>query len=297
MSKLKIVGVFPPMITPFTEDGEVDYSKHINNIKKWNQMNLGGYVVLGSNSETVFLTEEEKLKLIKITVDNASKDKLIVVGTGMESTKATIDLTNKAAKLGAHAALILTPFYYGGKMNDEALISYFTEVANNVEIPILIYNVTKFTHINISPNAVKELNKHPNIIGMKDSSGSIPQLVTYMDVIDDDFNLIVGTASSWYPALTLGIKAGILALANCAPNECIEVQRAYDKKNYDRARDIYLKMFPVNNAVTGQFGIAGLKYACELVGFEAGNVRSPLLPLKELEKEKIKEILNRANLI
>jgi 4-hydroxy-2-oxoglutarate aldolase len=270
MSKMQIKGVIPPMITPFKINGDVDYESFVKNIEKWNEDRLAGYLVLGSNSETVYMTEEEKLKLVELTVKTAKKDRIILAGTGMESTRETIYLTNKAAKLGAHAALILTPFYYGGKMNDEALIKYFTDVADNVDIPVLIYNVTKFTHINISPYAVGVLSKHPNIIGMKDSSGDIPQMVKFKNVITEDFNLMVGTASAWFPALTLGVKAGIMALANCAPNQCAEVQENFEKGNVENSREIYIRMFPVNAAVTATFGIAGLKYSCSLLGYEGG---------------------------
>lgn len=297
MTAMKIKGVIPPMITPFKENGDVDYQFHAENMEKWNKDNLAGYLVLGSNSEAVYLNEEEKLELIKITVETARKDRIILAGTGMESTRETIKLTNKAAKLGVHAALILTPFYYGGKMNDEALIQYFTDVADNVDIPVLIYNVPKFTHVNISANAVEKLSRHPNIIGMKDSTGDIPQMVKFQSVVPESFNLMVGTASAWYPALTLGVKAGIVALANCAPNECAMVQEEFEKGNVEKAREIYARVFPVNHAVTATYGIAGLKYACSLLGYKGGYVRRPLLELKEEEKEKIKQILIKAELL
>jgi len=293
----RIKGVIPPMITPFKENGDVDYRMHAGNMEKWNNDNLAGCLVLGSNSETVYLNEEEKLEMIRITVEAARKDRLILAGTGMESTRETIKLTNKAARLGAHGALVLTPFYYGGKMNDEALIRYFTEVADNSDIPILIYNVTKFTHVNISANAVEVLSRNPNIIGMKDSSGDVPQLVKFMSVVPEDFNLMVGTASSWYPALTLGISAGIMALANCSPNECASVQEYYENGQIEKARDAYTRIFPVNTAVTATYGIAGLKYACSLSGYEGGYVRKPLLELKEDEKKKVRDILSKAGLI
>lgn len=200
MSYFKIKGVIPPMITPFKENGDADYEKFVRNIKKWNKTGLVGYLALGSNGETSYLTDEEKLKLVELTVQNASKDKFVMVGTGLESTKATIELTNKAADLGAKCALILTPNYYGGKMGDEAQIEYFEEVADKSKIPILIYNVTKFTHINISPKVVSILSKHLNIIGMKDSSGNLAQLISFMTAgLDKEFNLMVGTASAWYP--------------------------------------------------------------------------------------------------
>ncbi len=296
MNKIKIKGVIPPMITPFKSNGDVDYEMFCRNINRWNQNELCGYLVLGSNSETVYLTEDEKLKLIELTVKYANSDRIIMAGTGMDSTRETISLTNKAAKLGAKAALILTPFYYGSKMNDEALIKYYTSVAENVSIPVLIYNVTKFTHVNISADAVRVLSTHPNIIGMKDSSGDIPQLVKFKGVVPEDFNLIVGTASAWYPALTLGVEAGIMALANCAPNECAKVQQLYDKGCFAEAKEEYLRLFPVNAAVTNTYGVAGLKHACAILGYEGGFVREPLLELKSSEKDRIVEIISEAHL-
>lgn len=297
MSKMQIEGVIPPMMTPFTEDQSVDYDKHVRNMEKWNQDKLAGYLVLGSNSEASYLSDEEKIKLIELTVKHAKKDRLILAGTGLESAVETIRLTNKAAQLGVHGALLLTPFYYGGKMNDEALIKYFTYVADRTEIPVLIYNVPKFTHINVSVNVVRELSRHPNIVGMKDSTGDVPQLVSFLPVIPEGFNLMVGTISSWFPALTFGIKAGIFALANLAPNECAEIQEAYKAGDLDSARKTYLRVFPVNTAVTATYGVPGLKYASDLMGYQGGSVRSPLLPPKDAEKAAIKEILKTADLL
>ena len=297
MSKMKIEGVIPPMMTPFTEDQSVDYDKHVRNMEKWNQDKLAGYLVLGSNSEASYLSDEEKIKLIELTVKHAKKDRLILAGTGLESAVETIRLTNKAAELGVHGALLLTPFYYGGQMNDEALIKYFTYVADRTEIPVLIYNVPKFTHINVSVNVVRELSQHPNIVGMKDSTGNVPQLVSFLPVIAEGFNLMVGTVSSWFPALTLGIKAGIFALANLAPNECAEIQEAYKAGDLDSARKTYLRVFPVNTAVTATYGVPGLKYASDLMGYQGGFIRSPLLPPKDAEKAAIKEILKTADLL
>ncbi len=298
MAFIKIKGVLPPMVTPFDENDKVDYDKHVRNIEKWNEYDLAGYLVLGSNSETVYLMEEEKLKLIELTVKHKKPGKLVVAGTGMESTSATIDLTNKAADLGADCALIVTPFYYGGKMNDEALINFYTEVADNTRIPVMIYNVTKFTHVNISPKAVGVLCKHPNIIGMKDSSGNVSQLIDFKAAIgNEEFNLMIGTASIWYPALTLGVEGSVMALANCCPGECVDVQKEFETGNLEKARALYERVFPVNSAVTGKYGIAGLKHACDLLGFEGGYVRKPLVQLKEQEKSELVEILKKAKVL
>ena len=297
MIEQPLKGVIPPMITPFKENGDVDYDKHVQNLEKWNADQLSGYLVLGSNSETAYLNEAEKIKLIELTVKHARKGRTVLAGTGMESARETIALTNRAADLGVHAALILTPSYYYAMMNDEAQINFFTQVADHARIPVLIYNVTAFTHINISVHAVAALSKHPNIIGMKDSTGNVPQLVNFQRVVGDDFNLILGTVSAWYPALALGIRAGVFAMANCAPNECAFVQEAYEAGDHEKAGDTYRRIFPANAAVTATYGIAGLKYAADLLGYQGGHVRSPLLPLKEAQKAKIKEILQTAELI
>ncbi|MBI4548690.1 MAG: dihydrodipicolinate synthase family protein [Ignavibacteriae bacterium] len=289
-----ITSILPPVITPFNTNGDVDYDTFVRNIERWNTAPLSGYLVLGSNSETPYLSEEEKLKLIELTVQSAKKNRIILAGTGLESTGETIKLTNKAAKLGAHAALVLTPSYYGEQMTDRALIHHFTVIAETSEIPILIYNVPKFTHLNISVEAVKVLSQQPNIIGMKDSLGDIAQLETFKKVASSDFNLIAGSASTWYPALKLGIRAGILALANCLPNECVEVQQLFEQGEFQKAQNLQAKLVPVNKDVTDTYGVAGLKCACSLMGYEGGFVRSPLLSLTDKEKANIRQVLDRA---
>lgn len=291
MAKLKMKGIIPPVVTPFKENGDVDYNSYVANIEKWNEANLSGYLALGSNSETVYLNEEEKLNIIKETVQTAKKDRLIMAGTGMESTRETINLTNKAAKVGAQAALVLTPFYYGNAMTSKALIEYFTTVADHSDIPVLIYNVPKFTNINIKIDALQVLSEHPNIVGMKDSSGNVPQLANFKRLLPEDFNIAVGTASALFPALALGIDFAIMALANSHPDECADVMNAYEKGNLDKAKQIYQTLFPINTAVTETYGIPGLKHACNLMGYAGGYVRKPLTELKQQDKEEIKKIV------
>ena len=290
----KINGVIPPMITPFGEKGELDSKAFVSNIEKWNKDSLAGYLVIGSNSETAYLNEKEKLELVKLTVEHAKKGRLIMVGSGLESARETIKLTNKCAKLGAHCALILTPFYYGSSMDSKAMIRFYTEVADNSSIPILIYNVTKFTHVNIGADAVAELSRHKNIVGMKDSNGDVPQLATFLRVADPSFQVITGTYSAFYPALAMGITATISAMANCCPNEIAETQNLYNAGKLKESFALYQRMFPVNTAVTGTFGIAGLKYACDYLGYSGGHVRNPLADLNALQQEQLKSILDKA---
>ena len=290
----KIHGVIPPMVTPFKAKGELDTKAFVTNMEKWNKDKLAGYLVIGSNSETAYLGEKEKLELVKLTVQHAKKGRLIMAGTGMESARETIKLTNKCAKLGAHCALVLTPFYYGSSMDSKAMIRFFTEVANHSDIPILIYNVTKFTHVNIGADAVAELSRHKNITGMKDSNGDVPQLATFLRVADSKFQVMTGTYSAWYPALTMGISATISAMANCCPNEIAKTQELYEAGKQKESLELYQRMFPVNSALTGSFGIAGLKYACDYLGYCGGHVRNPLADCNDAQKEQIRAIIDKA---
>ncbi len=297
MNNITIEGILPPMLTPFTEQGEVDYDAHVRNLERWNKDDLGGYLVLGSNSETAYLTETEKLKLIELTVQHTKKGRTVLAGTGLESTRETIRLTNLAADIGAHAALLLTPNFYTPMMTDESLVHHYRQIADASCIPILIYNVPVYTHLVISVNAVKILSEHPNIIGMKDSSGDVPRLAQIKSMVKESFHLIVGTTSALYPALTLGIRAAVLAPANFAGTQCAKVQRLYNEGKISEAKELYYKLMPVNTAVTSLYGIAGMKYAATLLGYEGGYVRSPLLPVPKAAQDHIRQILITAELM
>ncbi len=296
MNTLAIRGMIPPMLTPFTANGDVDLDAHVRNLRRWNGEDLGGYLVLGSNSETPYLAEAEKLKLVALTAKHAAAGRIVLAGTGLESTRETVRFTNLAADAGAQAALVLTPSFYTSQMTDEALVRHFCTVADKSRIPILVYNVPAFTHLVISVNAVKILSGHQNIVGMKDSSGDIPRLAALKSAVPDSFHLIVGTASALYPALTLEVRAGILALANFAGGACARVQHLFDDGKHEEARSLYLQLLPVNTAVTTTYGVAGLKYAAELAGFDAGNVRSPLVPLVPEAKDHLRELLSQAGI-
>ena len=288
-------GVFPPMLTPFKKNGDLDLDAHLFNLDKWNSYPLKGYLVLGSNSETIYLSEAEKLELIKNTAQNKSKEKILLAGTGMESTKETIDLTNKAAALGVQAALILTPFYYKSAMTTNALIQHFESIANHSDIPIMIYNVPKFTQINVDKELVSTLSQHPNIIGMKDSLGDSHQLESFLEIVPSDFTVMSGTASSWFPGLKMGLQGAIMALANIAPAESIAIAEFFRLGKIQEAELLHQRMLPVNTAITATYGIAGLKFAADLIGFKGGYVRQPLLELNENQRNEIRQILE-ANL-
>jgi 4-hydroxy-2-oxoglutarate aldolase len=296
MDSSDLDGIFPPITTPFV-DGKVAYDKLADNIAKWNKTGLRGYVAFGSNGEYIYLSEAEKLEVVKTVVQSAGPGMKVIAGTGCESTWQTIELTNACAKLGAHAALVVTPFYYGGRMNEAALFQHFTAVADRAAIPIMIYNVTKFTNISTSVGLVARLSKHPNIIGIKDSNGNVSTLGEMVSAVDKDFSVLVGTAGALFGALTLGAVGGVLALANVAPQICVQIHNLAGRGQIEAARKLQLRMLPVNTAVTSTYGVPGLKAALDMLGYFGGDPRPPLLPASEKERSEIREIMKKAELL
>ncbi len=286
----------PPVTTPFVS-GEVAYDKLSENIKRWNKTGLSGYVVMGSNGESAYLTRDEKLKLVETTKKNLSTGMSLLAGTGSDSIRETIALSNDAADRGADYALVLTPSFYKGQMNGAAFVRYFTEVADNTKIPIVIYNVPKFTGVDIQADAVSELARHGNVVGLKNSSENAAQTAEIIACVPNDFSVLVGTASVLYPGLTAGAAGGILALANIAPEECVELQRLHDAGRHADASTLQKKLIPVNKAVTSKYGVPGLKAAMDMLGYFGGEPRSPLAPLGDREREDLKSILKTAGLL
>jgi 4-hydroxy-2-oxoglutarate aldolase len=296
--ELRIEGILPPIATPFT-DGRVAHDRLRENLDRWNETQLAGYVVFGSNGEAVHLDQEEKLAMVDTAKQNLPSDKLLIAGTGCQSTEATVRLTNLCAERGAEAALIFTPHYYKAKMDAASLKRHYLSIAEGAKIPVLIYNVPQFTGVNVSPELVASLAEHPNVIGIKDSSGNIAQVGEMIATTPPppDFHVLAGSAGHLLPAITLGASGGVLALANVAPNECCRIFSDFRSGRHAEARELQLKLLAANKAVTAQFGVAGLKAALDMVGYFGGDPRPPLLPLGEDQTNELREILKRANLI
>jgi 4-hydroxy-2-oxoglutarate aldolase len=289
---MKLSGVLPPIATPF-QDGKLALGKLKENFQKWNKTDLSGYLVLGSNGEAVYLNEKEKMKVIEVSRESIPKSRIMMVGTGMESTQETIRFTNQAAKMGADCALVVTPCYFKGSMKPQILYDHFISVAESSQIGILLYNVPQFTGINMEPELVAKLSEHPNIIGIKDSSGNIGQLSEIVHLSQKGFVIFVGSAPVFFPALCVGAVGGILAVAQVAPQECVQIQNFFNKGKFDEARALQSRLTPLAKAVTTKFGIGGLKMALDMTGYFGGNPRPPLMrPGKEVEEE-LKRMLLR----
>jgi 4-hydroxy-2-oxoglutarate aldolase len=289
-------GVFPPVTTPFRDD-EVALDRLAANLQRLEQYPLAGYVVLGSTGEFPLLSESEKERVIAAARAEVPRSRLLVAGTGGESTAATIRRSHRAAELGADAVLVITPHYYKGAMKPAALIRHYRAVADASPVPVLLYNFPANTGINLDPDTVARLAEHANIRGIKDSSGNVPQAAEIIRRTPKGFQVLVGSPIAFVPTLVLGAAGGILAVANVAPRECCEMWRLAQAGQWAEAREIVYRIGPIATGITGRYGIGGLKAALDLVGGYGGPPRAPL-PVPDGDAiEDVKEILATAGLL
>jgi 4-hydroxy-2-oxoglutarate aldolase len=246
--------------------------------------------VLGSNGEAACLDEAEKLDLIRATRRGA-RGRLVLAGTGLESTAATIALTAKAAEAGADAVLVLTPSYYKPQMTADVLRRHFEAVADASPVPVLLYSVPVFTGLPFPVGLAAAMAPHPNVAGMKESSGDIGLMSRILASVPASFTVACGSAPVLYPALCLGAAAGILAVACCAPDAAAAVYRAFVGGDHERARRLQLALTPLATAVTATWGVPGLKLAMDVAGLKGGAPRLPLQPAPASAREELQRLL------
>jgi 4-hydroxy-2-oxoglutarate aldolase len=288
-----IRGILPPLTTPFREDGALDVAAFEANLEIYATQDLGGVLVLGSNGEAQVLDEAEKLTLVRAARARVP-DRTVLVGTGLESTRATIALTRKVADLGADAVLVLTPHYYKSQMTPDVLRRHFEAVADASSIPVLLYSVPAFTGIAWPAGLAAELARHPLIRGMKESSGDVGLLGRLVASVPPRFHVICGNAPVIYPALCVGAVGGVLAAACCAPRPVTALYQAFQDGDHARARRLQDAIAPLATAITATWGVAGLKAAMDLAGFRGGPVRAPLVPVKPEVRDELRALLDRA---
>lgn len=284
---------YAPIPTPFDADGEISYPRLRENLDKWAASRLEGLVVCGSNGEFPLLDEDEKAELFSFTRKNFPANRPVIAGTGCESLKASLRLTRKAAEAGVEAALVLTPWYYKGGMNNDVLKAYFIELADTSPIPIILYNMPRNTGVEMNSGLISELSKHQNIIGIKDSSGNIVQIAETIQNSVEGFAVFAGSASFLYPSLMLGAVGATMALANVIPDTCDDIITLYKKGETEKAKTLQLLVLELNAAVTSRWGIAGMKAACDLLGYYGGPLRKPLRPVGPEVVSQIKEMLKK----
>jgi 4-hydroxy-2-oxoglutarate aldolase len=282
--KKKIAGIYAPITTPFVND-ELSLEHLRDNIRKYRETPLAGFLTLGSNGENKSLSEDEKVKILETVLEHKADSQQVMAGTGYESTRETIVFGKKATLLGVDFVSVLTPSYFKKRLTDDALAGYYLDVADALSIPVLAYNAPGFTGITLSEKVIQTISRHPNVIGMKDTSPG--NMSSYLAASDDGFDVLSGTISTLFTALVLGASGGVVSLANAFPETCCALFDRCKSGDMEGGRGLHYKLFKLNRSVSGSFGVAGVKYAMEIGGYFGGAPRLPLLPLSEDNKKCI----------
>ena len=270
--------------------GELYKAKVFHNIQKLNDVALTGYLVGGSTGETPFLSTEERLKLMGWVREASGDSKTLIAGVGAESVSETVRLTNAAAELGYHAALALTPFYYRMQMHrPETQLLFYRAVADRARIPVLIYNIPQVTGYSMPAEIIGELSLHPNITGMKDSSGDLAKMKENLIAVKPGFQIMAGSDGNFWDALQLGATGAMLGIANALPYACVTVWEAFRRREPEAGRDWQSRILRAAQLIGGKYGIPGLKYAMDLNGFYGGVPRLPFVPVGPAAKEELEE--------
>jgi len=284
-------GIFPAVVTPFHADESVSLTGVRANIELYNRTRVAGYVVLGSTGESVLLSRDEADAVLSAAREAAASEKVLIAGTGAESTAETIVRTKRAAELGYQFALVKTPYYYKPVYRPETYLRHYQAVADASPIPVLLYSVPQFTGVSLETPEILKLASHPNIIGIKDSSGNIQRVGEVVAGAPADFTVLTGGGAVIYPALVVGGRGAILALAAALPEKCAEVYELVEAGRHDEARRLQHALVVASKRIVGENGIPGVKFAMDLRGYQGGLPRLPLLPISEEKKQSIAAVV------
>jgi 4-hydroxy-2-oxoglutarate aldolase len=292
-----LAGLYTPVVTPFTASGDLDEDALRFNAERYLQSGLTGLVVLGSNGEAPQLDLDETDRAIAAVRSVVPRGRPLLAGTGQESTRATIAACRRAADLGVDGVLVRTPSFYKGQMTTDAFVRHFNAVADVSPVPVLLYNVTMYTGVNLTPDAVGILSEHPNIVGMKESNSDIVQFGEHLTRAREGFVLLTGSAQLFYSAMTLGASGAILAIAGIVPDMCVALIDAVRAGRFDEARTLQRRLSPIARLVGSAHGVPGLKAALDLAGYRGGTPRPPLVPVAPAVADSIRTELNRLGVL
>ncbi|HEY9426742.1 MAG TPA: dihydrodipicolinate synthase family protein [Gemmatimonadaceae bacterium] len=291
-------GVVAPVVTPFdASTGEIAAGEFGANVAAHLDAGLAGVLVAGSTGEAAFLDDDERGALVELARARVPSDKLLLVGVGAESTRATVARAKDAAERGADAVLVVAPHYYGPAMTDDALSAHYRRVADESAVPVLLYNIPKYMHFALSQRLVSELAQHDNIIGMKDSSGDIELLRQYVALRSESFTVLTGHAGTLLPALRMGAGGAILAASLFAASLALEVCDAFAAGDDARASSAQERLALLNKEIVGTLGVPGIKAALDLVGLSGGAPRAPLLDLAASEHDRVASLVRAAGMV
>jgi 4-hydroxy-2-oxoglutarate aldolase len=285
----KLTGVFAPISTPFAEDESVDLAALRYNLQKYAQTQLHGYMAIGSNGENKSLTEKEKLLVLETVVQHKGPGQVVMAGATYEAQRDTERFLKLAADLGADFGVVLPPSYFRAQMTDKVLFRYYSTAADASPIPILLYNAPKFCGLTLSPELVRRLAPHPNVVGIKDSASS--GIEDFIACSSESFLVLAGSISFLFPAMRAGAVGGTVSLANSFPHIAVTLFQYGTARDEKKGAEYQAWAREVNKAVSGKYGVAGVKAAMELNGFVGGIPRRPLLPLSEAQRHELRAAL------
>jgi 4-hydroxy-2-oxoglutarate aldolase len=288
---MDLSGVYAALTTPFAADGSVALADLKQNIQRYDATGLAGYAVQGSTGESVLLSRAEWDSVLAAAKEAASPKKKLLAGTGVESTAETIVRTKRAAELGYHAALVKTPYYYKPMYKPEVFIAHYRRVADASPIPVLLYSVPQFTGISLEAPEVAVLAEHPNIVGIKESSGHVQRVGEMVAAAPASFQILTGGAGVLLPSLVVGAKGAILALASALPEKCVELYELTRRGQIETARELQKNLLRASKLIVSDLGIPGVKFVMDQRGYHGGEPRLPLLPLADAAKRRVLELL------
>ena len=296
MAGLKLEGVYVPNVTPFDAEGEIQYDALAELIEYWIAAGVSGVVVNASTGESPYLSREELQEVLHFVIDHIDGRVQVIAGTGAMATRETIELTRDAAKEGADAALITSPWFF--RPTEEEIFRHYAAVLSAVELPVILYNVPKFTGYSVAPKTISRIAEDcSGLAGVKDSSGAPGNMAEIIRLCGDRIACLSGAADMYLPALSLGGKGAVLAIANVVPGTCVELHLAFKNGDIATAGKRQRIASHVNNVLVASYPqVAAIKSTLNHMGYKAGNPRKPLLPLNEPQEKSAKEALKNTKL-
>jgi 4-hydroxy-2-oxoglutarate aldolase len=294
----RLQGVFLPITTPFDEvTGDIAPVSWRENLRRWVDEPIDGIVLFGSTGEGALLDEDEKVRLTGFARSVVPAAIALVAGASAESTRATIREAKRLAEEGAEYVLTHAPWYFGPYLSPAALADHYRAVADASPVPVIVYHMPKYTKVTMEPGLMGEVVRHPNVAGLKDSSGDIKRFADYTEACPREKRLFVGNGSLFYTALELGGAGGILAIADFAPAKCAELLQAFRAGDTRRAGEVQQALAVLHKEIVASFGAVGVKVALDELGWVGGPPRPPLRALGEKERRTIARLLRDAGLL
>lgn len=283
------------IVTPFKDDETIDFEKFENLVNFQIENGTDAIIVCGTTGEPSTMTEQEKLDLIKFCVEKVNKRVPVICGAGTNNTAQSVDFCKKCEFLGVDGLLIVTPYY--NKTTQKGLIHHYKTIANNTTLPIILYNVPSRTGLNMMPKTVLELSKIKNIVGIKEASGNISQVVEIASLCNDDFYIYSGNDNQILPILSIGGKGVISVMANIIPKDTHNIIKYFFDNNIEESKKLQLKTVELSNTLFCEVSPIPVKTALEIMGYGKANFRLPLIHMEEENIQTLKKVMTNYGLI